>query len=100
MTEQRNRCHVRRMMEDWVELYGYYEVLSVEHTEDCDHGSCVLFEIKKDFITKRRKLMNRYYVEVKHPWNKNLVSIYVYAYSPEHIKDIIEGKLVTIDQTD
>tara|TARA_R100001594_G_scaffold38894_1_gene70374 strand:+ start:20176 stop:20355 length:180 start_codon:yes stop_codon:yes gene_type:complete len=44
--------------------------------------------------------MNRYYVEVKHPWNKNLVSIYVYAYSPEHVKDIIEGELVTIDQTD
>tara|TARA_R100000315_G_scaffold45955_1_gene20995 strand:+ start:252 stop:386 length:135 start_codon:yes stop_codon:yes gene_type:complete len=44
--------------------------------------------------------MNRYYIEVKHPWNKNLVSLYVYAYSPEHIKDIIEGKLVTIDQTD
>ncbi len=44
--------------------------------------------------------MNRYYVEVKHPWNKNLVSIYVYAYSTEHIKDIIEGEFVTIDQTD
>ena len=48
MTEQRNRCHVRRMMEDWVELYGYYEVLGVEQTEDCDHGSCVLFEIKNE----------------------------------------------------
>ena len=48
MTEQRNRCHVRRMMEDWVELYGYYEVLGVEHSEDSDHGSCVLFEIKNE----------------------------------------------------
>lgn len=44
--------------------------------------------------------MNRYYVEVKHSWSHHLVSLYVYAYSPKHIKDIIEGELVTIDQTD
>ncbi len=29
-------------------LSGYYEVIGVEHTEDCDHGSCILVEIKDD----------------------------------------------------
>ena len=29
-------------------LSGYYEVIGVEHTEDCDHGSCILIEIKDD----------------------------------------------------
>ena len=53
-------------------------------------------------MTEQRSKTNfyRYYVEVKHPWNKDVVSLYMYAYSPQHIKDIIVGKLVTIDQTD
>ena len=44
--------------------------------------------------------MNRYYVEVKQSWSRYLVALYVYAYSPSHVKDIVEGELVTIDQTD
>ena len=34
---------------DWAELYGYYEVLGVEHSEDSDHGSCILVEIKDEY---------------------------------------------------
>ena len=29
-------------------LSGYYEVIGVEHTEDCDHGDCILVEIKNE----------------------------------------------------
>ena len=36
------------MMEDYTELYGYYEILGVKQTEDCDHCSCVLVEIKDE----------------------------------------------------
>ena len=43
--------------------------------------------------------MNRYYVEVKHPWNKDFVSLYMYAYSPQHIKDIIEVEKQNVKTT-
>ena len=50
--------------------------------------------------------MNRYYVEfVSHYAELNVESrmiyMYVYAYSPEQIKDMLkEYQIVTIDQTD
>ena len=50
--------------------------------------------------------MNRYYVEfVSHYAELNVESrmiyMYVYAYSPEQVKDMLkEYQIVTIDQTD
>ena len=35
-------------MEDDIKLSGYYEVIGVEHTEDIDHGDCILVEIKNE----------------------------------------------------
>jgi len=46
--------------------------------------------------------MHRYYVEYyPEPNSKEALSIYLYAYSPEQIKTIMdEYKIVLIDQTD
>ena len=36
------------MTEDDAALSGYYDVVSIEQSHDCDHGPCLWVEIKSD----------------------------------------------------
>ena len=56
-------------MEDDIKLSGYYEVIGVKHTEDIDHGDCILVEIKNDQDTIQ---IGFYYTD---PTNPKKVSV-------------------------
>jgi len=42
--------------------------------------------------------MNKYYVKVKHLITNNIVSLYVYAYKPNHIANMIDGNVITVKE--
>ena len=42
--------------------------------------------------------MNKYYVEVKHSVTNNIVSLYVYAYEPKNIANMIDGTIITVKE--
>jgi len=42
--------------------------------------------------------MNKYYVEVKHSITNNIVSLYVYAYEPKNIANMIDGTIITVKE--
>ena len=54
------------------------------------------------FVNKRSGHMNRYYVEMEHPRGKEehgTFYIYMMAYDSKQIIDMIDGKIVWIEQT-
>jgi len=42
--------------------------------------------------------MKKYYVEVRHLVTNNIVSLYVYAYEPKNIANMIDGTIIKVKE--